>query len=126
MIAASSHDRVGKVGCCFSISDTIVFYLNQDPWQNQYKRMQYQRKTIKMRGLLPHRSGFRSSNHALQKSFISGIVEPAAALVAQEAAAAPAVPAAEAAAAVAIVPAHLVVRLEVMIWCRTRNGAVCV
>ena len=71
-----------------------------------------QRKTIKMRGL-SHRSGFRSSNHALQKSFISGIVEPAAALVAQEAAVAVAVPAAEAAAAVAILPAHLVVRLEV-------------
>ena len=76
-----------------------------------------QRKTIKMRDL-PHRSGFPSSNHALQKSFISGIVEPAAALVAQEAAAALAVPAAEAAAAeaaaaVAILPAHLVVRLEV-------------
>ena len=40
-------------------------------------------------------------------------MEPATALVAQEAAAALAVHAAEAVAAVAIVPAHLVVRLEV-------------
>ena len=66
-----------------------------------------------MRGPLPHRSNFWSSNRALQKSFISGIVEQATALVAQEAAAAVAVLAAEAAAAVAIFPAHLVVRLEV-------------
>ena len=66
-----------------------------------------------MQGSLPHRSGFRSLIRALQKSFISGIVEPATALVAQEAAAAVAVLVAEAAAAVAILPAHLVVRLVV-------------
>ena len=59
---------------------------------------------------LPHRSGFRSSNRALQKS---EVVEPSTALVAQEAAAAVPVIAAEAAAAIAILPAHLVVRLEV-------------